>query len=92
MRLSRAEHTQVQALQREVARAEADYQRLRTAFLEIARNEPGNEVGMAMIGADMDRAHARLQELIGLPRLPFTHEPSLVVRREADRRLAEEKH
>jgi hypothetical protein len=92
MRLSRAEHTQVQALQREVARAEADYQRLRTAFLQIARDEPGNEVGMAMIGADMDRAHARLQELIGLPRLAFTHEPSLVVRREADRRLAEEKH
>lgn len=92
MRLSRAEHTQVQALQREVARAEADYQRLRTAFLEIARNEPGNEVGMAMIGADMDRAHARLQDLIGLPRLPFTHEPSQVVRREVDQQLADENH
>jgi hypothetical protein len=33
----------------------------------------------------MDRAHAHLQELIGLPRLPFTHEPSTVVRREAQR-------
>jgi hypothetical protein len=47
-------------------------------------------VALAMIGADMDRAHAHLQELIGLPRLPFTHEPSTVVRREAER-LAHEK-
>jgi hypothetical protein len=42
-----------------------------------------------MIGADMDRAHARLQALIGLPRLPFTHEPSVVVRREAQRQTEE---
>jgi hypothetical protein len=42
-----------------------------------------------MIGADMDRAHSHLQALIGLPRLPFTHEPSSVVRREAQR-LTEE--
>ena len=75
----------MQAVQQEVARAEADYQRLRAAYLEIARNEPGHEVALAMIGADMDRAHAHLQTLIGLPRLPFTHEPSTVVRREAER-------
>jgi hypothetical protein len=85
MRYSRSEHTRVQALQKEVSRAEADYQRLRAAYLDIAKNEPGHEVALAMIGADMDRAHARLQELIGLPRLPFTHEPSTVVRREAQR-------
>jgi len=85
MRYSRAEHARVQALQNEVSRAEADYQRLRAAYLEIARNEPGHEVALAMIGADMDRAHAHLQALIGLPRLPFTHEPSTVVRREAQR-------
>lgn len=72
-------------MQQEVSRAEADYQRFRTAYLEIARNEPGHEVALAMIGADMDRAHARLQALIGLPKLPFTHEPSTVVRREAQR-------
>jgi hypothetical protein len=90
MRYSRSEHARVQALQQEVQRAEADYQRLRAAYLEIARNEPGHEVALAMIGADMDRAHAHLQALIGLPRLPFTHEPSTVVRREAER-MAQEK-
>lgn len=91
MRYSRTEYAKVLALQQEVARAEADYQRLRAAYIEIARNEPGHEVALAMIGADMDRAHARLQALIGLPRLPFTHEPSVVVRREAER-AAEENH
>jgi hypothetical protein len=89
MRYSRAEYAKILALQQEVSRAEADYQRLRSAYLEIARNEPGHEVALAMIGADMDRAHANLQELIGLPQLPFTHEPSIVVRREAER-LAED--
>ena len=44
-----------------------------------------------MIGADMDRAHSRLQALIGLPRLPFTHEPSAVMRREM-LRVADDKH
>ena len=91
MRYSRAEYAQVLALQDEVSRADADYQRLRNAYLEIARTEPGHEVALAMVGADMDRAHARLQALIGAPRLPFTHEPSSVVRREAGR-LAEEHH
>ena len=82
MRHNRAEYAKILALQQEVARAEADYQRLRAAYMEIAKNEPGHEVALAMIGADMDRAHARLQALIGLPRLPFTHEPSTVLRRE----------
>lgn len=85
MRYSRAEYAKVVALQDEVARADADYQRLRNAYLGIAQNEPTHEVALAMIGADMDRAHARLQALIGLPRLPFTHEPSAVMRREAQR-------
>ncbi|MDB5753316.1 MAG: hypothetical protein JWP65_3737 [Ramlibacter sp.] len=85
MRYSRSEYAQVLALQEEVSRADGDYQRLRSAYLEITRREPGNEVGLAMVGADMDRAHARLQALIGLPRLPFTHEPSSVLRRELQR-------
>lgn len=89
MRTSRVEQARVLALQEEVARAEDDYQRLRAAYLAIAREDPDNEVALAMVGADMDRAHARLQALIGLPRLPFTHEPSVVVRREAER-LGEE--
>lgn len=84
-RYSRAEYAKVLALQEEVARADADYQRLRNAYVDIAQNEPTHEVALAMIGADMDRAHARLQALIGLPRLPFTHEPSTVMRREAHR-------
>lgn len=84
-RYSRAEYAKVLALQEEVARADADYQRLRTAYLGLVESEPSNEVGLAMIGYDMDRAHARLQALIGLPRLPFTHEPSAVMRREAQR-------
>ncbi|HET8745166.1 MAG TPA: hypothetical protein VFM98_06160 [Ramlibacter sp.] len=89
-RYSRAEYAKVVALQDEVARADADYQRLRNAYLEIAQNEPTHEVALAMVGADMDRAHARLQALIGLPRLPFTHEPSAVMRREVQR-LADDK-
>ena len=40
MRYSRAEYAKVLALQEEVARADADYQRLRNAYLEIAQNEP----------------------------------------------------
>lgn len=91
MRYSRAEYAKVLALQDEVARADTDYQRLRNAYLDVAQHEPDHEVALAMIGADMDRAHARLQALIGLPRLPFTHEPSAVMRREAQR-LAGEKH
>jgi hypothetical protein len=90
-RYSRAEYAQVLALQDEVARADGDYQRLRNAYVDLVEHEPSHEVALAMIGADMDRAHARLQALIGLPRLPFTHEPSTVMRREAQR-LAGEKH
>jgi hypothetical protein len=89
-RYSRAEYAKVLALQEEVARADSDYQRLRNAYMDVAQHEPTHEVALAMIGADMDRAHARLQALIGLPRLPFTHEPSAVMRREAQR-LSEEK-
>jgi hypothetical protein len=92
MRYSRAEYAKVLALQDEVARADADYQRLRNAYMEIAEADPTHEVALAMIGADMDRAHARLQALIGLPRLPFTHEPSTVMRREAQQRFDDGKH
>ena len=90
-RYSRAEYAKVLALQDEVARADADYQPLRNGYMDIAQKEPDHEVALAMAGADMDRAHARLQALIGLPRPPFTHEPSSVARREAQR-IADEKH
>lgn len=83
MRYSRAEYSKMLMAQQEVARAEEDYHRLRAAYLEIARNEPGHEVALAMVGADMDRAHAHLQGLIGLPQ-PFTHDPSRLVTSETE--------
>ena len=89
MRYSRADYAKMLAAQQEVARAEEDYERLRTAYVEIAKNEPGHEVALAMIGADMDRAHAHLQALIGLPRMPFTHDPSQSVRRDSEREYEE---
>jgi hypothetical protein len=91
MRYTREEYANMQAVQRRVARAEADYARFRAAYLEIAQNEPDHEVALAMIGADMNRAHAYLQALIGLPPTPFEKQPSVVVMREA-KRLAEEKN
>ena len=90
MRYTRAEYAKMLTAQQEIARAEEDYQRLRAAYLDVARKEPGHEVALAMIGADMDRAHAHLQMLIGLPQMPFTHDPSTVVRREARRAKEEE--
>lgn len=90
MRYSREEVATMEAVQRRVARAEADYARFRAAYLDIAQNEPDHEVALAMIGADMNRAHAYLQALIGLPPTPFEKQPSVVVLREA-RRLVEER-
>jgi len=71
MRYSKAEYAKILAAQQEVCRAEEDYERLRTAYLDAARSEPGHEVALAMIGADMDRAHAHLQLLIGSLRMPL---------------------
>jgi hypothetical protein len=90
MRYSRAEYAKMLAAQQELARAEDDYQRLRAAYVKIAHDEPGHEVALAMVGADMDRAHAMLQALIGLPRMPFTHDPSKTVRRDAEREQEEQ--
>jgi hypothetical protein len=84
MRYSRAEYSKMLAAQEELARAEQDYERLRAAYVKVARDEPGHEVALAMVGADMDRAHAMLQALIGLPRMPFTHDPSKTVRRDTE--------
>jgi hypothetical protein len=43
-----------------------------------------------MIGCDMDRAHAVLQSLIGLPRMPFTHDPGERIEQQAERGQEEE--
>ena len=73
-----------------IARAEADYQRFRGAYLDVAKNQPDNDLALGMIGADMQRAHLLLQALTGTPGLAFTPEP-IVISREAGR-LAEENH
>ncbi|CAA9407566.1 MAG: hypothetical protein AVDCRST_MAG51-1213 [uncultured Ramlibacter sp.] len=90
MRYSRAEYAKMLAAQQTLASAEEDYQRLRAAYVEVARTEPGHEVALAMIGADMDRAHAHLQALIGLPRMPFTHDPSKAPQQDAEHDQAQE--
>ena len=89
-RPSRAEQSKRQQAQLDVVRAEGDYQRLRIAYFELAQNDQGNQVGLAMIGADMDRAHTNLQHVSGLRQLPFTHEPTPTVLCEAQR-VAEER-
>ena len=90
MRYSRADYAKILAAQNELARAEEDYQRLRAAYVRVARDEPGHEVALAMIGCDMDRAHAVLQSLIGVPRVPFTHDPVERVEQQAEQGHAEE--
>ena len=85
---SRSQHSRQAAGNRELARAEADYLRFRQAYLGLASGEH-NLVALAMVGADMERAHAVLQRLSGLQQLPFTHPPTRVLQREANR-LAEE--
>lgn len=69
MRVPRPDAATLQAA-RALSRAEEDYLRLRAAWVGIARDEPGNEIGLAMVGADMERAHAALQALIGVPPVP----------------------
>lgn len=49
--------------QQELLDAEADYQRFRSAFVQVLREEPGHAVAIAMVGADTGRAHARLGRL-----------------------------
>lgn len=89
MRYSRADYAKILVAQNELARAEEDYQRLRAAYVRVARDEPGHEVALAMIGCDMDRAHAVLQSLIGVPRMPFTHDPVEQMERQAEQGHAE---
>ena len=80
IRESRADQGRALA-QQELADAQADYQRFRAAYVQIAREEPGHEVALAMVGADMDRAYARVQKLGRAPTTPFTHEPLILSQR-----------
>lgn len=62
------------AAQQAIARAEEDYRRLRSAYLELARTDR-NEVALAMVGADMERAHDALQRVAGVDRRRQPVEP-----------------
>ncbi len=76
MRYSREAYLRLLSLQQDVVRAHEAYQQLRDAYLQVARDEPGHEVAMAMIGADMDRAQARLRALVGSDQPPGVDVPS----------------
>lgn len=43
--------------------AEIDYQRFRAAFVDICVHQPDHEFALIMVGADLDRARARLMTL-----------------------------
>lgn len=83
MRYSRHEYAKLLAAHEQIAIAQQDYDRLRTAYLKIARTDPEHDVALAMIGADVDKAYAALQGLVGLQPFPFEMEPSHVLRRQA---------
>lgn len=68
-----------------VIRAEQDYRRLLSAYLALARDEHGHDVALAMVGADMERAHATLQ---GLTAQPSTRKPAVPGR--SGRRMMEQ--
>ena len=83
MRYSPQEYSQLQAAQKRINQALQDYERFRGAYLHLLQTDPEHEVALAMIGADVDRAHARLQAMAGLQPSPFALEPSAVLRRRA---------
>lgn len=56
----------------DVVRAEADFERLRRAWLDLATG-PDNAVALAMVGADMERASRAMQNVIGSRRPTVTH-------------------
>lgn len=82
MRYTRQEYAKLFAAHERIAVAQQDYDRLRSAYLQVARHEPDHEVALALIGADVDRAHAALQALVGLRPFPTALEPSQVLRRQ----------
>jgi len=73
----------------DVIRAESDFERLRQAWQDLAKG-PDNEVALAMVGADMERAGRALQSLIGSRQPTMTHGHDRVTQRKA-RHFAAEK-
>ncbi len=70
-----------------VMRAAQDYERLRAAYVALAREDDDHLVALAMVGADMERAHIALQNLAGSRSAPFAPVLRRVMRAEG-RRLA----
>ena len=66
----------------DVVRAEADFDRLRQAWQDLAKG-PDNAVALAMVGADMERASRALQSLTGSRQPTMTHGRSHVTHRKA---------
>ena len=65
-----------------IVQTQADYERLRAAYLALLQRDPQHDVALAMLGADLDRVHRRLQALMGLPPRPYAPGPSVLLRRE----------
>lgn len=84
-----AEQARGEVIAQEIASAQLDYERLRSAYRELAQSEPNNEVALSMVGADMDRAHAALQLLAGQRALPVMTGDTGPAIRSPSRRMAE---
>lgn len=67
----------------ELAAAHDDYLRFRVAFLVAASAPDVNELELAMIGGDLERAYLRLGTLSGLPQLTFSTVATAALRRHA---------
>ena len=89
MRHQRAVLQRIDAIECEAVRAEQDFGRLRSAWLQMARDEPGNDVALSMLGADMDRAHAALQLFAGQRQLPLPSKPASPALAKPSRSVAE---
>lgn len=75
----------VDALEESAVEAAADYLRIRTAYLELARHDDPNEVALAMVGADLEAAYSRLQSMTGLPFLDCSTSACAALREEVRR-------
>jgi len=75
------EHIGPSAIHARVSTAQQDYDRLRDAFMGVLRADPNDEVALALLGADLDRAHAVLQNLLGVQPPAGTMLPSRLLRR-----------
>lgn len=82
-----AQHRRELAEELDVARAEGDYRRLRAAYMDLGRGD-ANEVALAMVGADMERAQVSLQRLSGARQHSMEIAKGNVIKRDT-RRLAQ---